>query len=324
VSRPRVVVVQQTRGSPRRPGVVEPVLEGYGFEAQSVRDDQFEPVSRETLIWLYGSVNWYPRTLERLVGLSPAARPPVVLWHSEPLPLPSAAGLRLAPLHVREIAKVILRDSRRQDPASNFRALRQLLAKDFPLTLVVSAKEKQEFLAEHGIDSAFVPLGYREDVHGRPLGMERDVDVLFLGARDVPRRKRILRKLRGRGVEVVERGGWRDPSSWGENRTQLLNRTKILLNIPRHPGLLSGYRMILGMANKALVLAEPIYRPEPYAPGVHYLSAPLEDMPDVITDSLADEPARTRMTDCAYDFVRTSLTLEGSVGKILALADGVR
>jgi hypothetical protein len=92
------------------------------------------------------------------------------------------------------------------------------------------------------------------------LGLERDIDVLFLGDVRVARRRRALDFLQSSGINVTVAGSWEDPQYWGENRTKLLNRTKILLNIPRTAGDYSGLRMFLGAANGAVILSEPFCR----------------------------------------------------------------
>jgi hypothetical protein len=74
------------------------------------------------------------------------------------------------------------------------------------------------------------------------------------------------------------------------------------------------------MCNRSLVISEPIVYPEPYQPGVHYVSAPLADMPDVINYYLANETERTRIADAGHSFVTTELTFERSVGTALKLA----
>lgn len=250
-------------------------------------------------------------------------RPTTLLWQTEPLPLPKAAGLRLERLHAREIAKILLRNPRRNDPRSNVRAIRRLRRDGLPDVLAVSTLERRQFLAEHGIASVFAPLGYNRSL-GTDLALPRDIEVLFLGGLDVPRRKRIFRKLRGDGVNVVGLGDWHDPNLFGEGRTRLLNRAKILLNIPRHPGLLSGGRMILGMANKALVVAEPIYAPDPYRPGIHYVSAQLDEFPEVIAHYLVNDAERREIVEAAYDFVTTKLTLRASVETILQAVESDR
>ncbi len=290
-------------------------LRDLGHDVSLVDDHQFVP-SGEDLVWFTGAVNWFPHSTRTLRATPRPERPRTLLWQTEPLPLPKAAGVRLERLHARELAKIVLRDPRRSDPRSNARAILRLHRDGLPDVLVVSTRERQQFLAERGIASIFAPLGYGEYT-GRDLGLTRDIDVLFLGELEIPRRKRILRRLRASGVNVVALGDWNDPNLFGVARVELVNRAKILLNIPRHPGLLSGGRMLLGMANKALVVAEPIYEPEPYRPGVHYVSAELAEFPDVIAHYLAEDDARRAIVETAYEFVTTELTMQASVETIL-------
>ena len=75
--------------------------------------------------------------------------------------------------------------------------------------------------------------------------------------------------------------------------------------------------MLLGMGNRSLVLSEPVYDPFPYEPGVHYVSCPLEEMPETISRYLADDAARAAVADAGHDFVTTRLTMARSVDEIL-------
>jgi hypothetical protein len=161
-------------------------------------------------------------------------------------------------------------------------------------------------------------MGFVPDM-GRDLGLARDIDTVFLGTLDVPRRNGILRELEERGVAVMRAGSWFDPAFWGERRTQLLNRTKILLNFARTPAEFSGYRLLLGMANKALVISEPLYCPEPYLPGTHFVMAPIEEIPDRVQHYLDHEEERRQIVEEAYRFVLQEVTLQRSVSKILGL-----
>ena len=77
-----------------------------------------------------------------------------------------------------------------------------------------------------------------------------------------------------------------------------MNRTRIFLNVSRQPGQFSGERLVIGMANRALVLSEPIYRPTPFVPGVHYLEAALDSWPELVESLLADEEAWTLRGRC--------------------------
>jgi glycosyltransferase involved in cell wall biosynthesis len=312
VHRGRMAWVQERKG-------LLDALGALGLEVSRASQDAVE-LAPDRIVLLLGNAAWYPLVVAGLRAAPPARRPFVVVWHSEPLPFPARSGLRPERLHARELAKIVLRDSRATDPYSNLRSLLRLSRDGLVDLLAVSTGAAHELLGERGVGAEIVPLGYTA-TDGRDLGLTRDVDVLLLASLDVPRRRRILRFLRRRGVPVRGLGDWNDPSLWGEERTRLLNRTKILLNVPRHRGLLSGRTMILGMANKALVVAEPIYRPEPYRPGTDFASAELADMPETIEWYLEDDARRAPIVEPAYARVRGELTIERSARRLVSLLD---
>lgn len=272
--------------------------------------------------WLiiFGNAAWYPRTRRLLLSLPRERRPHVLLWHSEPLPPARGTGLTLPWLNLREIGKILLRDSRATDVYTNYYTLRSLHRAGIPDVLVVSSRGRQEFLAEHGIHGHFAPLGCDPSM-GRDLALQRDIEVLFLGILNVPRRNRLLRSLEKQGVDLMEAGSWSDPAFWGENRTHLLNRTKILINLARTPAEFSGYRLSLGMANKALVVSEPIYRPEPFVPGRHFVMTPTEFMAPTIRHYLDTEEERRSITETASRFVHEEGTLQKSTELMVGLME---
>jgi hypothetical protein len=269
------------------------------------------------ILWLQGNARWFPALCRQLGALPRRERPFSVIWHHEPLPPPKAAGLPRPRLQAREIVKTLIRRRTANDAYGNARALRRLREQGIPDLLVVSTRARQEFLAEQGIAAQWAPMGYWP-AHGADLGLERDIPVLFLGDARLPRRKKSLRYLRARGIAVQAAGNWSDPAFWGEPRTRLLNRARILLNLQRNPGELPGLRFILGMANRALVVSEPVYRPEPYVPGEHYVSVAVEEMPRVIADYLARDGERERIALAGQRLVTGEVTAAGSVARIVA------
>jgi glycosyltransferase involved in cell wall biosynthesis len=74
------------------------------------------------------------------------------------------------------------------------------------------------------------------------------------------------------------------------------------------------------MAAGALVVSEPVYLPDPYIPGVHYVESSVEDMADTVRRYLADDDARRRITETAHAFVTTELTLARSLTRLVTLA----
>lgn len=241
-----------------------------------------------------------------------------MLWHTEPLPPPRAACLPWPGLNWWEAAKFILRDSGATDVYTNYLVLRRWVKKGLPDVLVAATVGRCGFLSERGILADRVPLGY-EPSCGHDVGLPRDIDVLFLGVQDVPRRNRLLRSLRKKGIRIHAVGSYVDPSCWGEHRTELLNRTKILLNLARTPGEFPDLRLILGMANKALVISEPIYRPDPFVPGRHFISATIDEMPEKIRYYLAHDEERASISERAHGLITQGVTMERSVSRILDL-----
>jgi hypothetical protein len=297
--------------------VVRDFFQHSGHQAEFI--SEADPGNlRSGIMLVIGNMNWFPNLRRKLEQTPQERRPFVLLWHYEPLPPPRAANLPRPWLSLREIVKIALRDRRMTDVYSNFWTIRDLHRRGLVDQFVMTTRGRQEFLAEQGIPSEWIPLGYQPS-DGRPLGLKRDIDVLFLGIMHVPRRRRIIQRLESLGVRVLVRGDWHDPSCWGESRTELLNRTKILLNFPRTEGEMSGVRFILGICNQALVVSEPVYRPDPYIPGQHFVSAPLDQIPDVVEQYLQDEPARAAITAAAYEHLLANVRLEQSGNALLQL-----
>jgi hypothetical protein len=299
------------------PMVVEAFRE-LGLEADAVAQDDFVAAPGR-IAFLGGNARFHEPVLDRIRGVPPAERPFVIVWHTEPLPLPRASGLRTARLTARELAKIILRDRRINDARSNARLMHRVDEEGIVDLLTVSEKTFQAFLADEGIITDHIPLGYHEG-HGHLLNLERDIDVLFLGDQHVRRRKRILQRLEREGINVQSVGDYSDPRFWGDARTELLNRTKILLNISRHPGLQNDVRLMIGMATGALVVSEPIYLPDPYVPGVHYVEAPLDELAQTLRRYLDDRQAREELTAAAHTFVTQELTMKNCFARMLDAA----
>ncbi|HEX8208031.1 MAG TPA: glycosyltransferase [Solirubrobacteraceae bacterium] len=271
------------------------------------------------VLFLIGTANYFPATFRRLARLRPEERPFVLLWHGEPLPAPRVSGLRPARRHARELVKIALRDPRTTDPKSNFRRLRQVLRAGLLDLVVVSTPWRQTFLAEQGIEAEWVPFGSFAPM-GHDLGLQRDIDVMFFGAQDVPRRRRIVERMRREGIHVRSEGQWGPKGLWGDERTEVLNRTKIVLNLGRHPGELSGMRLLTAMVCGACVLSESIWDPRPFVPGVHYVDAPVEDLASAAAALLADDERREMIAAAGHAFALAH-PLSESVARIIGLAE---
>ena len=299
--------------------IVASLLAKVGHNVTQVEDG---PIDLHTgdVVWLMENAHWFPTILKQLKAKPKSERPLVILWHWEPLPPSSGSGQSWPRPYLREIAKIVLRDVRATDIYTNYFGLRQLIQEEVIDLVIVSSQGWYELLAERGISAHWVPIGY-ELGDGYDMGLQRNIDAFFLGSLDVARRKRVIKYLRRKGIGLLAKGSWFDPACWGESRTRLINQAKIFLNIQRQPGEIAGHRLILGMANKALVISEPIYNPSPFVEGKHYISSTKEDMASVIRYYLAHDDEREYIINQGHQFVIDELTMERSVSHILDLID---
>jgi hypothetical protein len=298
-------------------------LAALGVDVEVFEDG--DPAAAASGRWLVfrGSAGWYPRSLRALASLSGDDRPRTLLWVTEPLPPPAGSGFATSRRNVRDLAKLALRDPRANDQRTNLARVLAFARVAPDGVLAVSTAAKVETLGSLGIDAAFVPYGGSAPRPGDPT-VRRDIDVLFLGDPAVPHRRRALRQLRREGVDVVARGAWDAKRGlWGTEREGILRRTKLLLNISRHPGNAADSRLGLGASFGAVTVSEPMYRPDPWIAGEHFVEGPLDEMPGLITDLLADEPRRERIAVAAAEIARR-YTLAHSARMLVDLIDGVR
>jgi hypothetical protein len=288
-----------------------------GHEVSADREE-FDPGVDAVLI--PNQPTFYPRALEQLRGLG-GRRPRVVAWMSEPLVPPLASGLPWPRRTHREWIKLALRDRRVIDARSNERRTIALVREGLVDAVATTTVARVERFAEVGLETTWVPQTIGPHVYA-DLQLERDIPVLFLGAMDVPRRQLLARRLRRAGVELTAVGDWKDPRYWGDERTRLMNRAVITLNLNRFRGNFPDTRFNLAAANRSLIVSEPVHRPDPYVAGQTHVEAEPEDLPAVLEHWLADREARARMISAAYETVTTQLRRERSIAALSALLAG--
>jgi predicted nucleotidyltransferase len=161
------------------------------------------------------------------------------------------------------------------------------------------------------------------------LHLERDIDVLWMGKRATRRRSQYLDRLRAeldrRGIYLHLVDNVTHPFVFDDERTELLNRTKITLNLLRTWYDENSMRLSLAMPNRSLVVSEPLLAHVPaYRPGEHYVVAPLDRMADVIAATLRDDAGRARIVEAAYQVSTQEVTLGGSLAQLMAAAAAYR
>lgn len=268
-------------------------------------------------------------------------RPRTLLWQYEQLPSPAvptwllkAAGLGRSALerlawreeqdgvwHQRPWARWVVRGGVRFRYYGDILWLRRIAVLS---VLATSSKWMARYLHEHGIDAKVASWGTAPD-WGRDLGLDRDIPVLWLGKPGSRRRAELVTRVRSelkrRGVEMYVVDGVERPYVFGEERTILLNRTKVVLNILRSPWDDNACRYFFSAPNKALVVTEPTLPHTPFEPGVHIVEAPISALTDTICYYLAHEDERREITERAYDLVTQELTLHNAVGRLMEVAE---
>jgi hypothetical protein len=182
--------------------------------------------------------------------------------------------------------------------------------------MFVSLSPRREFLAERGVTSSFVPVGHVPSFGKRNSGDNRDIDVLFLGLKAGRRRRNLLRGLEDKLTSAGFRFVVVDGGCFGDERTQLLNRCKIVLNLHKFPWEFPGMRLLMAMSCGALVVSEPAPDMRPYVQDEHLVVSPVDTLADTLVRCLTDSDLRRSIADRAYHFVTKDMQL----GRILSEA----
>jgi hypothetical protein len=180
---------------------------------------------------------------------------------------------------------------------------------------VVSTNQRKRFLMNRGITAHFVPVGAHEYM-GCDLGLQRDIIVGFLGSpMKHGRRFAMLKSLRDRlnekGIPLTQVKG-----CLGGQRCKWLNRTRILINLYNYSWSSAWIRFLMAARCRALVVSEPMNDEHPMISGVHYISATLDEMPEVICKLLDDPVTTNRIISAAAMLCQNELTLLHSVEKL--------
>lgn len=324
--------------------VVLETLEGLGCEIVPIFPGMEGDISRVDTLLLFGPWGSLESVFRALRALPPAARPVTILWQGEQFPDPRLPqlvwwGVGLARSYLESLAHISA--WRRVGPVRNllawltgrlhrfryfgdiWRYQRQGLIN----VLAVWSPWVGEELARRGLAPIVVGMGYYPDC-GRDLGLARDIDVVCLGKAGSGRRRRLVERMRAelaqRGIALLVIGGVDHPYVFGEERTRLLNRTKIVLNLLRPKWDDNSMRFFLAAANGALVVSEPTLRHSDFTAGVHLVEAPMDRLAETVQAYLEDEQQRKAIVDRARVLAVETLTMGAALQRLLAAAESAR
>lgn len=175
-----------------------------------------------------------------------------------------------------------------------------------------------------GLPTLYIPWGPTASVYA-DLGLERDIDVLWMGKRGTRRRSRLLdrvrQELRSYGVEIHIADNEENPFIFDETRTRFLNRAKVTLNLTRTWYDDTFSRFAFAAPNRSLVVSEPVlpHCPE-FEAGVHYVSAPACRLAQTIVHYLEHEDERRVIVENAYRLVTTKLAFRNGIARLMDAA----
>ncbi len=191
----------------------------------------------------------------------------------------------------------------------------------YPIDIMFSSTlSRCQALTQMGINAHLLPIGYHS-MWGENLAYEnRDVDVVFLGH---IRKKKGKRGLIVRHVEQqMQRHGIKmkvvKDGCFGRERTELLNRTKILLDVVRMPWELPGMRMLIAASCGTLNITcgyagdDAVYRP-----GEHFVETSPSKLVDTIQYYLNNESQRHKIAVQARNFLLQKNSFADTVEKVL-------
>lgn len=184
--------------------------------------------------------------------------------------------------------------------------------------LAVSTMPRRRLLTEMGIPCEYAPLGYHP-LWGTDRGENRDLDVVFLGHVKRTGRERLVSRIARRLAEAGTKFVVVDRDCYGEERTKLLNRAKISLDLVKSTWEMPMMRLLVSMGCGALIVSNCSVDPYPFR-DEHLVRVDSDSLAAAILEHLHDEPARRQMAEAAYHHLTTELAWYPVVSRILQRA----
>lgn len=184
-----------------------------------------------------------------------------------------------------------------------------------------------DYYENMGLPVHYARWGLIDEAREENPEVERDIDVLWIGTRRTRRRSQLLDRVIGQlndlGKRTLVIDGVNHPPVYGQERAQLLNRTKITLNLlPTWYDSALAYRWPLAAASRSLLVTEESlpHAPE-YRPGEHYVAAPVSSLVDTICYYLDHPQARAEIVERAYQAAMHGHSIQDSIQQIMHWAE---
>jgi hypothetical protein len=300
------------------------ILKDLGYEPADFIFDQKIPESMAA-IFLYGPWGSMAPMIKQLLSLPAETRPKLIWWLTEQLPNPAwpewlrywggylrcqmeRAAYRAQPDGSWAVRRYFGRML--SSKALRFRYFGDLywLRRAGIDTLIIqSSPWLNDFFKRRGFTVTAPPHPSYYPEWGADLGLERDIPVLWIGKVATRRRRQLLDRVQAElgkhGVEMLRIDGEQHPYVFGEERTVLLNRTKVVLNLLRAKWDNNAMRFQLAALNRALIVTEPMLNHTLFQPEVHLVEAETGEIPARILYYLSHEEETLEIVERAYQLI---------------------
>jgi hypothetical protein len=179
-----------------------------------------------------------------------------------------------------------------------------------------------QYWRSHGLPAEFIPWGLPSDWYA-DLSLPRDIGVLWMGHRRNWYRSTMIdtvkKEMCKRGISMYVADGLENPFIHGAERTEILNRSIITLNIQseRKKNILP-MRFTLAAGNRSCVLSETTLAHVPeIIDNEHYVSTPSNLLIEKILYYLENQQERQSIIQNAYHLTTTRLTMANSLKIII-------
>jgi hypothetical protein len=179
-----------------------------------------------------------------------------------------------------------------------------------------------QFWRSRGLPAEYVPWGLSSDWYD-DLSLARDIGVLWMGHRRNWYRSTMIdtvkREMCKRGISMYVADGLENPFIHGAERTEILNRAVITLNVQseRKKNILP-MRFVLAAGNRSFVLSDTTLAHAPeIVDGEHFISTPARLLVKKILYYLENHQERQSIIQNAYQLISTRLTMANSLRMII-------
>jgi hypothetical protein len=285
----------------------------------------------------YGPFGSLVPLVNQLLRIPPSQRPLLAMWMTEQFPNPNLPEwLRYSAGSLRSLAERLAfqeKGGRQRFWQSVLRPITSGFARfryygdlfwlqrqGLLSTLAIESPWTADYLRRRGFDPVVTYWG-SDPSWWADLQLQRDVPVLWLGKPGTNRRRRLVSRIRQelgrRGIPLLVIDGVEKPYLFGHERTVLLNRTMIVLNIMRTWWDDNTMRYYLAAPNRALIVTEPTLPHSPFLPNLHLVETPIEQMADTIVYYLTHDEERLQIVERAYELVTRELTMHKAVQRVI-------